>query len=634
VGQVEPGHTWDDLVLSADERELLMALSRGLQLRQRLRLQQRQTSGAPAESSTWRVPVLPILFLGPPGTGKTKAARILAAELELPIHELDLDTPTSRSSARPRAVQRAFDRAERDGAILVIDGVGPLLRHSPDPDWHGPAGRGAEDDEPTPESRPDSRTLSIADVLQCAARQEGSVIFTSTVTHGLDPALAEQFDPVVPFRIPEPESRREIWRKFLPADAQLTPGTLDYLSSWLQWSGGAIQRCCHAAADAAAREGVPVQLRHVSSVLDRQPGGGRKRPAAAPPARAGTNRPAADPSARAGTNRPAADPALATPPSPARLKEPPPATSALPRTIRRPWAVAAGGAVACVVVIGLILTVLAGGTSSGSATKHVSAGALRISYPADWRREHASVGSPLGLTGELAVASPAPARGLLIIGMTAAGNTSPLPSTVQSALSSSAGPQIVKVGQVAFYRYLANGAGARGESIYALPTTTGTVVGVCRPSAASSRFMRSCEAVLGTLRLASGKALPVGLNATYARTLNAAIAQLNAVRASAGPQLAAATTTQAQAAAAHRLAQAHVQAASALGHLGAGAASTANAALAQALLTTANAYGALARAAARNDVRGYAAARAALARSAQAISLAFGELRQLGYQVA
>jgi hypothetical protein len=289
--------------------------------------------------------------------------------------------------------------------------------------------------------------------------------------------------------------------------------------------------------------------------------------------------------------------------------------------------------VAGVVVIGLILAALPGGTSSGSATKRASAGAVRISYPADWRREPASVASPLGLTGELAVASPAPARGLLIIGKTAAGNTSPLPSTVQSALSSSAAPQIVKVDQVAFYRYLANGAGAGGESIYALPTTTGTVIGVCRPDAASSRFMRSCEAVLGTLRLGSGKALPVGLSTTYARTLNTAIAELNVVRASAGAQLAAATTAQAQAAAANRLAQAHVQAASALGHLGAGAASTANAALVQALLTTANAYGALARAAARNHVRGYAAARAALARSAQAMSRAFGDLRQLGYQV-
>jgi hypothetical protein len=121
---------------------------------------------------------------------------------------------------------------------------------------------------------------------------------------------------------------------------------------------------------------------------------------------------------------------------------------------------------------------------------------------------------------------------------------------------------------------------------------------------------------------------------SYASALNAVIGRLNAPRSSAGHRLRDARTARAQAAAAAELASAHSAAASALTRLRPGpAASGANAALAAALRSTGDAYGALARAAAHGDAHGYSAAAAALAHLMTALNTAYSELSRLGFRI-
>ena len=734
VGHVDLGRTWDDLVLPEELRERLRSVSD--QLRQRV-------SARPSETSVVREPAAPVLFLGADGTGKTTAAQIIAADLGLPLHELDLAPALSHPGTDlARTVAPAFESAESEGALLVIDGAGPLLRQPPPAEWHGSDSSRlaplAGDGGPAADSEHDAFDGSLTALLERAARHDGVVIFTSTVTHGIDPALAERFDPVINFPTPETEDRREIWRRSLPADAQLTPSNLYYLASWLKWSGGTIERCSAAAAEEAASQGVPLQLSHVATVLDQGYHGRRRRRRAAaatpvfpkPPAESGARAaptvpaPSA-PASRADTEAPptAAEPAPppdieapappasgsdppteteepgqtlpwlgrpgvrraepwdeaapvaaepvrtssgglrfryrgrpraaespppasapASPPPASAPASPPPASApASPPTpgpapsphVRRRWPVVALGVVIAAAVIGAIIALTSAGAPSASGTTAASVDAVRVSLPSTWHREAPSASPSLGLTGELAVAAPAPSRGVLVIGRMAPSSQSALPQSLLATLPSTVTPQIVKMDRVVFYRYPsspARGAGA-SQSIYAMPTTAGTVIGVCRPVATSSAFAGDCERVLGTLRLASGQAIPLILSATYARTVNSVITRLNSVRSSAGRQLAAATTAHAQATAATLLQKADSQAASSLAHLSTGGASVANTALAHALLVTADAYGALAHAAAHNDSHGYSAARVDLARSNQALSLAFGQLRALGYQV-
>jgi hypothetical protein len=259
---------------------------------------------------------------------------------------------------------------------------------------------------------------------------------------------------------------------------------------------------------------------------------------------------------------------------------------------------------------------------------------LSITAPSGWRGQTARTDPQLSLNDELAL-SPASGGGKLLIGTTVTANSDLLPQGLLSSLAVAPTPQIVTLGKVSFYRYL--NLSPRGQSttetVYAAPTTLGTVLGVCVTRHAPAGLARSCELVLASLRLGSGTVLPLGPSSSYATGLNAVLSQLNAVRSSAGSQLGSARDAAAQARAANALAAAHAAAASELLQLDAGTATAANSAVATALRMTADAYRALAAAAATGNAPGYNAASGALNGAAHALNSALARLSALGYQV-
>jgi hypothetical protein len=583
----DPARTWDDLVVPEDTRRALRAIAR------RARSRARAVSAQDPARPRRRPRIGPVLFVGASGTGKTLATQIVATTAGLPIQQLDLGPALAgQRTDFERVVEEAFDAAQSNGAIVVIDGATPLLRRSQSADGPEADSRSAADD-------------LLSHLFEHISRFDGLAIVTATMGRAIDPGLAERFAEVVEFSPPQVEARMELWRRSLPADAELADGTLNYLASWLTWTGGTIHSCCVAAAREAATEGVPLQLRHVSRVLDQ---GYRS-------------------SARSYASE-------VQPPTRSPSPERPAHTPAARRRGGRRWPAIAGGAAIAAALVGLVVALAAGATSESPRSVSAHIGAIQVSLPSGWRRE-ATPDPPFGLRSALTIASPPPARGVLVIGQLV-GDSSPLPRTVLTAFSPQAAPEVVRLGRVVLYRYrTASRAGsAGGESIYAMPTTAGTIVAICRPQDVSRTFTTSCGRVLDTITLRSGRTLPVGVSSNYARALSAVINGLNAVRSSAGRQLTTASTAQAQAAAALRLARAHAQAASSVTQLHAGQAANANAALAHALLMTANDYRALALAASRKDLSAYRTARTALATAAQTQGSAFQQLRAFGYRLA
>lgn len=267
--------------------------------------------------------------------------------------------------------------------------------------------------------------------------------------------------------------------------------------------------------------------------------------------------------------------------------------------------------------------------------RHVSAGVLQVSVPSSWRRRPPPAISHLGLADELAMAPAASGGGVLVLGRAATTEPDLLPQGLLASLPAAARPQIVRLARTSFYRYLnlsSRGAYA-SESIYAVPTTVGTVLGVCLPGKVDQGFTGSCERSLGTLRLASGTVLAPGPSPSYARALTAVIERLNTARHGVGSQLLAARTRRTQARAADELATAHTEAAAALVHLNAGSSSGPNSAMAAALKATGQAYGALGRAAAADNARHYRGASAALARATKTLNSAVARLSALGYRL-
>jgi hypothetical protein len=176
---------------------------------------------------------------------------------------------------------------------------------------------------------------------------------------------------------------------------------------------------------------------------------------------------------------------------------------------------------------------------------------------------------------------------------------------------------------------------AAPETVYALPTTAGTVIASCvAPAVSATEFAAACERVVASLRLKSGKALPLTASPAFAKSLRSIIETLNAARATNGHQLVAAKHPADQAAAARRLASAHAAAAIAIGRLAPGPiGADANLAIAAALHNLSSAYESLARAARHEDKRQYAAASTAINQADVSLAAGFAELRQDGYSI-
>jgi hypothetical protein len=263
-----------------------------------------------------------------------------------------------------------------------------------------------------------------------------------------------------------------------------------------------------------------------------------------------------------------------------------------------------------------------------------SAGPLGISLPAGWQRQSAPATPYVKLANEIAVAGARPSTGTLLVGTASGGGPTLLPASLLASLTGAPPPQVVTLGQAQFYRYLdlaPRGAGGPAD-VYAVPTTTGTVLGICLLGGAASAFASDCERVVGTLRLSAGNILGIGPSASLAAGLKNTVAQLDSALTPDGTSLSRAGKPGDQARAANQLAAAYEQAGSSIQHLQpAPAAASAVAALVAALRSTGRGFAALARAASHNDGHGYNAARSSIASGTAAISSAFAQLQRLGY---
>jgi hypothetical protein len=296
---------------------------------------------------------------------------------------------------------------------------------------------------------------------------------------------------------------------------------------------------------------------------------------------------------------------------------------------------AAGVATVLAAAVGFAVASASSGGGRATAaplTGSATAGSLEVSFPSDWQQQASVPTTPgLQLSSPLAVASSSAGGELIVGGGGAPGGPTLLPASLLSALPSPPKGEAVRLGAMDFYRYrdLQPSGAIEPETVYALPTTAGTVVGVCVPPPSGANVAgAACERILASLRLTSGSALALGPSGAYATKLSDAMSTLNAVRVSAGAQLAKAGTATAQAAAAERLARAHAQAAAAVRGASPGPAEQAtNAAIAAALTRIAGGYAALAGAARGGNRAAFDDARQAVARGTTALTDAVGSFR-------
>ncbi len=232
---VRSEHTWDDLVVAEELR---------LQLREltgRYRHRDKVLREWGLGRRFGRDIGLSVLFDGPPGTGKTMAAGIVASELGLDLYQIDLSRVVSRYVGETeKNLARVFDEAERARAVLLFDEADSLF-----------ASR-------TQVQSANDRyaNLEVNYLLQRIERFSGVAILTTNFPASLDDAFTRRLSMRISFGKPDAAARAELWRSML-SGASVPLAHIDYeqLARTFELSGGHIRNAVlRAAFIAATRE--------------------------------------------------------------------------------------------------------------------------------------------------------------------------------------------------------------------------------------------------------------------------------------------------------------------------------------------------------------------------------------------
>jgi SpoVK/Ycf46/Vps4 family AAA+-type ATPase len=195
---------------------------------------------------------LSALFSGPPGTGKTMIAGIIAAELGLDLYQIDLARVVSKYVGETeKNLSQVFDAAEAGHSILLFDEADSLFAKRTD--VNSSVDRYAN--------------LEVNYLLQRIEAFRGITILTTNNDAAIDDAFRRRLSLRIDFPLPEPDERQRLWRTMIPDEAARATDVddmlLERLADKYAMSGGYIRNAALRAAFLAAEDGGTIAARHL-----------------------------------------------------------------------------------------------------------------------------------------------------------------------------------------------------------------------------------------------------------------------------------------------------------------------------------------------------------------------------------
>jgi len=185
------------------------------------------------------------LFSGPPGTGKTMVASLIAQAIGLDLYRVDLSQIVSKwIGETEKQLEQVFDAAETGHAVLLFDEADSLFAKRTE--VKGATERYAN--------------LEVNFLLQRIEAFSGVAILTTNMDGSIDPAFRRRLAAHIRFPAPEEEERLELWRRLMPPgapradDLDLEALAADYPA----FAGAHIRNALTTAAFLAAEAGTPI----------------------------------------------------------------------------------------------------------------------------------------------------------------------------------------------------------------------------------------------------------------------------------------------------------------------------------------------------------------------------------------
>jgi len=217
---------WAHLIVSASTATELSVLERRCRHRERLATAGREFPGGLGIG-------VRALLEGPSGTGKTLAARTLAAALDLDLYRIDLSAIVNKYVGETeKNLSRVLCHAEDLNVILLLDEGDALLARRTD----------------VRSSHDRYANLETNYLLQRLETYTGIVLITTNLGHAIDSAFRRRMDAVVKFYLPDPAQRWQLWNIHLPSDHLVPAAALERIALRHAFTGGQIRNAAvHAA---------------------------------------------------------------------------------------------------------------------------------------------------------------------------------------------------------------------------------------------------------------------------------------------------------------------------------------------------------------------------------------------------
>lgn len=231
---LKPHYRWDDLVLPPATRTVLEEI----RARVAYRTLVYEQWGFDRKLALGKG--LHLLFSGPPGTGKTMAADVLANEFEMSLYKIDLSAVVSKYIGETeKNLGEIFHEGETSNAILFFDEADALF------------GKRSE----VKDAHDRHANIEVGYLLQRMEQYSGIVILSTNFRRNMDDAFTRRLHYCVDFPLPEKPERLKIWQRIWPQDTPLSADLdLDFLAERLEIAGGYIRNIALAAAFMAAGE--------------------------------------------------------------------------------------------------------------------------------------------------------------------------------------------------------------------------------------------------------------------------------------------------------------------------------------------------------------------------------------------
>ena len=223
---------WNDLVVPQESATLLHELVAQVDRREEVL----EALGANVREGERGIKAL---FSGPPGTGKSLSAEVIASALGYPLFRVDLASVVSKwVGETEKHLNRLFDAVEEAPCVLLFDEADALFGKRADV-------KGAQDR---------FANLEVSYLLQRIESFDGIAVLTTNLKRNIDEAFLRRFTFVVDFPFPEAEQRLRIWKRVLPEafpvadDVDLRAVAIDFKLAGANIWSVAVAAACDAAA--------------------------------------------------------------------------------------------------------------------------------------------------------------------------------------------------------------------------------------------------------------------------------------------------------------------------------------------------------------------------------------------------